>query len=283
MINFYGGIVQIWTEELPKMIDDISRKYGLSKLKPFSNLSYNFCAEGFQDNLKIVLKITTNADEIKREFLALKAFEGPETIKVLAQEENFMILECAIPGESLETLFPEHDDESINIMCGMIQKLHKTPIPKKHSFPHIKDWLQALDKDWNIPENHLQKAKVLKNHLLETSKRDILLHGDLHHGNILKHENAWVMIDPKGVIGDPVYEFGAFIRNPIKDIFKYDDVRSLIKNRIHQFAKTLDVEEERVFQWYFVQTVLSWIWALEDGCDHNYFQQLTKTMPDSLQ
>jgi streptomycin 6-kinase len=44
-----------------------------------------------------------------------------------------------------------------------------------------------------------------------------LLHGDLHHGNVLHDsERGWVAIDPKGVLGEPEYEIGVALRNPIE-------------------------------------------------------------------
>lgn len=49
--------------------------------------------------------------------------------------------------------------ESIEIACGVMQTLHQANIPEDHTFPHIKDWLTTLDKDWNIPNHFLQKAK----------------------------------------------------------------------------------------------------------------------------
>ena len=47
----------------------------------------------------------------------------------------------------------------------------------------------------------------------QTSTR--LLHGDLHHYNILRDgDRGWVAIDPKGVVGEVEYEIGAALRNP---------------------------------------------------------------------
>lgn len=43
----------------------------------------------------------------------------------------------------------------------------------------------------------------------------MLLDGDLHHFNILRaHRQPWLAIDPKGLVGDPAYEVGAFLYNP---------------------------------------------------------------------
>lgn len=134
----------------------------------------------------------------------------------------------------------------------------------------------ALDKDWNIPNHYLQKVRKLRDELLQTSKPDVLLHGDLHHDNILQNVNDWVVIDPKGVIGEPVYEVAAFIRNPMPELLNHADAQNIIHNRITHFAEALELSGGRIIDWYFVQAMLSWVWALEDGCDANYFEHLTK-------
>ena len=157
-----------------------------------------------------------------------------------------------------------------------MKKLHTVNIPKDHTFPHIKDWLAALDNDWSIPHDFLQKAKKLRDELLQTSKLDVLLHGDLHHDNILQDADGWLVIDPKGVIGEPAYEVAAFIRNPMLELLNHYDAPNIIDNRVTRFAELFELPSQRILDWCFVQAVLAWVWALEDGCDTSYFQQLTK-------
>jgi streptomycin 6-kinase len=38
----------------------------------------------------------------------------------------------------------------------------------------------------------------------------------------------------------------------------------------------LDLDTERISDWCFVQSALSWIWALEDGSDVRMLANLTK-------
>jgi streptomycin 6-kinase len=181
-----------------------------------------------------------------------------------------------MPGTSLKDYFPNQEQESIEIACGVMKKLHQANIPTTHNFPHIKDLLAALDKDWPIPDEYLQKARKLRDQLLQTSEPDVLLHGDLHHDNILQNGNDWLAIDPKGVVGEPAYEVAAFIRNPIPELLTHADAPNIIQGRVTRFAELLGIPAKRIHDWCFVQAVLAWVWALEDGCDTGYFQQLTK-------
>jgi streptomycin 6-kinase len=58
-------------------------------------------------------------------------------------------------------------------------------------------------------------AVRLFDELLSSSSSPVLLHGDLHHMNILKSQNTWKPIDPKGVAGEPSYGICALMLNPI--------------------------------------------------------------------
>ena len=124
-------------------------------------------------------------------------------------------MQRANPGTTLKTLFPKEDQNATAIVCNAIQQLQSAEIPKQQNFYHLKTLLSILDNDLNIPTDIISKAKQLRDALLASAEKTVLLHGDLHHENILKHGDGWLIIDPQGFIGDPVFEVCAFILNPI--------------------------------------------------------------------
>jgi streptomycin 6-kinase len=280
IINIYGEKGQAWLDALPELVSAISSKLDLRDLKEVTNLTYNYVLSGFQGNNPIILKAGLDNAGLKREAFALKCFAGYGVVKVLAEDDGMLLLERAVPGISLKSYFPNMEQESVEIACKVMKKLHKASIPGAHHFPRVKDWLTALDKDWPIPVGYLQKARKLRDELLQTSKPYVLLHGDLHHDNILQNGENWLVIDPKGVIGDPAYEVAAFIRNPIPELLNHIDAPHIIHNRVNRFADLLELPSQRILDWCFVQAVLSWVWALEDGCDANYFERLTKVFDE---
>jgi len=121
----------------------------------------------------------------------------------------------------------------------------------------------------------LIKARTLRDELLNTTDAPILLHGDLHHDNILAHDNNWKVIDPKGVIGELSYEVGCFIRNPLDDLPSHSDSLKIITNRINAFSKNLILDPDRIAKWCFVQAVLATVWSLEDNITPTSFKHLT--------
>lgn len=282
IISIYGEKGQACLNELPQLVTAISSRLDLRDLKEFTNLSYNYVLSGFQGDNPIILKLGLDNEVLTREAFALKCFAGYGVVKVLAEDKGMLLLERAVPSTSLKNYFPNREEESIEIACRVMKKLHQASIPKHHNFPHIKDWLAALDKKQPIPDGYLKKARKLRDQLLKTSAAGDLLHGDLHHDNILQNGYDWLVIDPKGVIGEPAYEVAAFIRNPMPELLNYTDAPNIIDNRITHFAELFELPSQRIISWCFVQAVLAWVWALEDSCDTSYFEQLTKVFRELI-
>jgi streptomycin 6-kinase len=90
----------------------------------------------------------------------------------------------------------------------------------------------------------------------------VVLHGDLHHDNILSAEADWLAIDPKGVIGEPAYEVGALLRNP-GDLPLEQPIAFTLR-RVDQLAERLSLNRDRLLAWADAQLVLSCVWLVED-------------------
>lgn len=86
-----------------------------------------------------------------------------------------------------------------------------------------------------------------------------------------------MVIDPKGIIGEPLFEIAAFLRNPMSELMAHPEVWTITQRRIQQFSDSLGCSYQRIAQWCFVQAVLAQIWALVDNLHHHlaYFKQLT--------
>ncbi|MBS0236688.1 MAG: phosphotransferase [Proteobacteria bacterium] len=278
--NIYGANGEEWLGKLPQLTIEIAAKYGLSQLTPVSNLSYNYVLKGLQDQREIVLKIGLDPEALAREAAALRAFAGHGTVSVVASEPGIVLLAQAMPGESLTSYFPGKDDEAIKIVSVLMKRLHQAPITTSTVFNSIEQWLSALDQECKeIAAPYLAKARSLRDKLLATSSGPVLLHGDLHHDNILSNGQDWLVIDPKGVVGDPVYEVAAFIRNPMPKLLEHPRAVSIIRHRINQFAANTGYSRQRIQDWCYVQAVLSWIWDLEENVvGKPYHQRFTEVL-----
>lgn len=263
IVKIYGNRGKGWLAELPRRIEQLQRSWGLSELKPFPNLSYSYVLAGFQGSVPVILKLSPDANLIDKEAKALNAFKGFGAVSVLGREEGILLLERAIPGDLLKNKLPKQ--KRIEIACKVINKLHQAPIPSKEEFPAIEEWLATVDKEWDLPKDHLKRARNLKNKLIKKdSGRKVLLHGDLHQENILSNGNGWVVIDPKGVIGDPIHEIWACVEDPNHDL-KF-------------LADSFGYPFQDVVEWYYVRLILASCWQAEDGLDASRFLILAQSI-----
>jgi hypothetical protein len=94
---------------------------------------------------------------------------------------------------------------------------------------------------------------------------------DLHHDNVLQHHNEWIVIDPKGFIGDADYEIATMLYNPLPQLLEHPEASTIIAARIALCAQELTSSIEKIAAWGYVQAMLAACWAIEDNGDPAYF------------
>ena len=97
--------------------------------------------------------------------------------------------------------------------------------------------------------------------LCKTQRDPVLLHGDLHHENILRDDpRGWLAIDPKGIVAELAYEFAAALRNP--DMESVSPER--LDARVEIICARLGLERRRVLGWAFARNVLVALWVRQN-------------------
>ena len=89
-----------------------------------------------------------------------------------------------------------------------------------------------------------------------------ILHGDLHHGNIVLDNDTYKAIDPYGRIGEKLLEIGAFVMN---ELWLFGTRDEDIKEVISKIAKLLNEDERFIAKISFIRVVLSTAWAIEEN------------------
>lgn len=101
--------------------------------------------------------------------------------------------------------------------------------------------------------------------LSESSTDRVVLHTDLHYGNVLSSNRAsWLAIDPKGLVGEPCYEVGAVLRNRVDELYESHDPVRAMRKRVEVLAELVGFDRERVRQWALAQAILSEIWTADN-------------------
>lgn len=269
-----------WAARLPQQVEDLSWEWGFDVEPSSFTLSYNYVAAvRLLEGGRAVLKLTVPRHDFPHEVNALRVFDGNGAPRVIRAdiERGGMLIERVFPGTTLLEL--GETPEAVTICVDVMRRLWHAP-PEGHTFPTVADWAKAFTRHRSehaggsgpLPANLFDEAEATFAELIASSTSEVVLHGDLHHWNILAAgDGRWVAIDPHGVVGEREYEVGAFMRNPnIHSLFA-GDAAATLSRRLDQFAAELGFERERLRRWSFAQCLLSAIWSAEDegtGWEH---------------
>ncbi len=286
--NLFGKPGKVWINNLPNIIAQLTHHWSLTNIKEVKNMSYNFVATAVtSNNIHVVIKVSYNKQLIEDEIKALKYYSGSGCIKLIdyCPKYNSLLLSQAIPGNSLKSIYPQKFDMVVTAYAQVIKNLLSTKHTNPQNFIHIREWLKAIDRATayaEIPSNLLNKAITLKEKLLATSEKDYVLHGDLHHDNILRHDHKWLAIDPKGIIGEIAFEAAAFDFINDNEIQKTQDIYIIFKSRLKTLSNELSIDSGRLTKWTFVRLVLSAAWFVEDNCDPSKPIKLAKALENFI-
>lgn len=225
----------------------------------------SFLGFGRRDRLRVVLKVSPEASGH-----ILAAFGGRGIVRVYEQSGDAVLLERLEPGTPLsEIVRSGRDDEATDILAQVIRQLSPDTSAEAEA-PAVEQWADALEHyltghDRQVPRALVTHAQRIYSELCASQHEPRLLHGDLHHDNILfDTRRGWLAIDPKGVVGELEYEIGAALRNPHDQPHVFTSPDVIIK-RVTRITSALQLNPARVLAWAFSQAVLSVVWSVEDG------------------
>ena len=233
-------------------------------------LSYGFVAPARTSaGVDVVLKIANPNAETACEISALKHYAGRGAVRLLDADaaKGHLLLERVMPGTRLSSI--DDDTEATLIAARLMRELF-APLPAAHEFPTAATWADGLtrlrrhfgDGTGPFPQRLVETAESLFRELLASAEPPVLVHGDLHHENILAAGGrGWLAVDPKGVAAEPAYEVGAFLRNPTPRLWSNVAVQ---RRRIDILSDELGIHRMRLVKWGVAQSVLSAWWSYEE-------------------
>ncbi len=275
MIELNGDEGAAWVDALPALLARCADRWGLTLEPPFT-LSYNYVAPARRaDGTPVVLKVGFPGRELLTEIAALRFYDGHGIAQLLDADPEWgaLLLERLVPGMMLSEV-PD-DAEATRIAAEVMRQLWR-PLPPDHGFRSVADWTAGLAKlrphfgggTGPLPASLVERAEGLFADLLPTMADPVLLHGDLHHWNIMTAEREpWLALDPKGIAGEPAYEVGALLRNQIPRLLALPDPARAMARRVDMLADALGFDRARIAGWGVAQAVLSAWWSIED---HGY-------------
>ncbi|HKG12549.1 MAG TPA: aminoglycoside phosphotransferase family protein [Pyrinomonadaceae bacterium] len=273
---FRGAEGEAWLRELPVTVEACAARWSLEVGPPFLPLYYNYVARADgADGARLVLKICFPDDEAPTEREALRLFEGRGAVRLVGADEgrSALLLERLEPGTKLSDLCDTDDAGATSAAASVMRSLRR-PAPDAHEFPSVADWGEGFGRhrarfegaSGPLPARLFDEAETLFRELNDSAGEPVLLHGDLHQGNIISaRREPWLAIDPKGIVGEAAYEVGALLRNPIGQILARPSLPRVMERRIRQLSDELGFGRERVRGWGLSQAMLAAVWSCEDG------------------
>lgn len=268
----FGNRGDPWLERLPDLVCEAARVWNLTEIKPVPNLSYNFVAYALRGHEEVVLKIGIPDPELNSEIAALRQFDGEGAVRLLeAWEGNgAFLLERLQPGDTLAGL--TNDDQATNIAADVMQQLWRS-VPDDKNLIRLTDWFRGLENlrpTFNggtgpFPKKLVERVEQFLPRLFAEASPIRLIHGDLHHFNILHSSRGWLAIDPKGVIGPPEYETGPLLLNPMPDLLKRSKPKACLERRIAILSERLGFAPQGLKEWGLCHALLSSWWDFPSG------------------
>src|SRR5262245_56486623 len=162
-----------------------------------------------------MLKLSHEEDE-RLGGVLMEWWDGKGAARVLARDATALLLERATGTASLADMARSgQDDEACRILCSAAAKLHA---PRAKPLPELiplTQWFRDLEPAASAHGGILPRCAEVARALLDDPREVGVLHGDLHHDNVLDFgARGWLVIDPKRLIGERCFDFANIFTNP---------------------------------------------------------------------
>jgi streptomycin 6-kinase len=217
-------------------------------------------------NYPAMLKVAL-AEEERRGAAVMEWFAGHGAAFTLAHEQEALLMERATGWRSLVQMARGgYDREATQAICGVVRRLHasRERLPPPTLIP-LSQWFRALEPVAAREGGILRHGAVTAQMLLAMPREQLVLHGDIHHDNVLDGGvRGWLAIDPKGLYGERAFDYANIFLNP-------DLGFAATPGRLRAQAEVVAAEARiglhRLLQWILAYACLSASWIMDDRGD----------------
>ena len=227
-------------EPLARTAHQLAAEWELELGPPYALSNYSFVAPAGE---RAVLKVSAAGDdESEQESDALRLWDGNGAVRLLRSDarRRALLIERAQPGTDISAL---PDDEATAIAIGTARRLWRPAgAPFRWIGDFVSGWLERAEQ--RTPAGGRLIERALELHASLEPGRSWLVHGDLHHHNILDAGDRHAAIDPKPMLGEPEYDIPSFLWNPVDREISAE----LVRRRLAAFAAA-GLDEPRMRAW----------------------------------
>jgi streptomycin 6-kinase len=209
-----------------------------------------------------MLKFLKNDDDEARGPAALGYFAGQGAVELFAAEGLAHVTARAIPGGDLVAMSDTDDDGALLLICDALEALHA---PRALTIPPLIPLRTRFRTLFRMRSDHplLEAGAVMAEALLADPRDERVLHGDMHHTNVVFDEaRGWLAIDPKGVFGERAYDYANSLFNPTR---AHAHQPGRLERQAEIVSARTGIPKSRVLAFAFAHIALSTAWSIEDS------------------
>jgi len=231
-------------EPLALIAAEVAAEWGVALGPPFALSRYSYVAPAGED---AVLKVTPSEDdESDEEADALELWDGNGAVRLLRRDRSrrALLIERARPGSDISEL-PEDEATAIAVAVGS-RLWQRAGSPFRWIGDQVPRWLDHAERTDQEGRGLIPLARELYASLV--IGRELLVHGDFHHHNILRDDDRYLAIDAKAMLGEPEYDVASFLWNPLGTTMQLD----VTERRLAAFAAA-GLDQERMRAWAVIR------------------------------
>jgi len=283
-------IIERWGQDFYlKILGDIetySERWNLSDIEFIEHYSVNFiffCKSKLYGDCVLKMGGNFQDKEFLGEYNTLREYNGKRYVKVYEGDVNIekrikvMLIERCIPGKTLSE--EKSLEERLSVFSELFNGLHIEP-KNPEIYESYVDWVcktaeksESSKKDLQGLNAYIQKAKNICLEVCEKYNKKALLHIDIYGDNIVSDNTGYRLIDPKGIIGDPIFETGQFI---FAECCENEIQPEKIGTVFNYLKKSLNIPDKILRQCFYIEIVrfICHEYALENGADQEDIKKL---------
>ncbi len=257
LLSFDSGSVALNGASCPgleQLAREVASQWGVEIGAPFALSNHSYVVPAGRG---AVLKIRPPEEDEslhEQDALAYWAADGAVRLMRADRRRGALLLERACPGTDLSTL---DDAAALAIAVDVAGRLWRQAArPFRWIGDHVPRWLADAAPRSGAGRELLSRAVELYGRL-EIS-RSTLVHGDLHHHNIVDAGGRYAAIDPKPMLGEPEFDVPPFLWNPLSSTMTLERT----ERRLEAFAAA-GLDRERMRAWAVIRgaylTVGDWV------------------------
>ncbi len=210
----------------------------------------------------LALKVGFPVADPAHEHLALTRWDGDGAVRLARADPRRRAL--LLERLSGPTLLESWDLEACEIVGGLYARLHRpTGAPLRRLSDVVAesvDRLAGLPRNAPVPRRLVEQAVSLGRVFAGDPDTDgVLVHGDLHYAHVMLGRrdgvDAWLVIDPEPLSGDPCYEVAPLLWNRYEEVA--GDVRHAVRRRFHAVVDAAGLDEDRARDWVVVRAMVN--------------------------